>query len=145
MTGKWFLNNQDLYATYGVMIAKGSYNEMMSPPKPRRRMEYEYTDENGLRVDTQSPLTYEPYRYKIKIVIVANSFTDFWTRYNAFFSALAVPGIFALKIADLGITVNLCYEEAKNVDKLVRLKSGKVASAYELSVLELNPKNRIYV
>lgn len=144
MNSKWYINNQDLFGTYGVALLKGSYNEIMSPPRPRRRMEYEYTDESGVRVDTQSALTYEPYRYKIKVLIIASGFADYWAKYNAFYAAIATPGTFTLRVADLGVTVTLLYEEARNVDKSVRLKSGKVASAFEISVLEPNPTNRIY-
>lgn len=144
MNGNWYLNGSDLYATYGVAITKGSYNDIMSPPIPRKRMEYEYTDEDGIRVDKTTPLVFEPKRYKIKVVIVANGFSQFWGRYNAFFNVLAIPGTITLRVAPIGVSVKVFYEGAKNVDKIIRLKNGRVASAFELSVFEPNPKERIY-
>ena len=144
MNGNWYLNGADLYATYGVAITKGSYNDIMSPPTPRKRMEYEYTDENGIRVDKSTALVFEPKRYTIKVVIVASGYSQFWSRYNAFFNAIAIPGTVTLSVVSLGVSVKLLYEGARNVDKMVKLKNGRVASAFELSVLEPNPKERTY-
>ncbi len=144
MQGKWFINSKDTYATWKVAILKGSYSEIMSPPKPRKRLEHAYTDKNGIDVDTTTPLTFEPYRYKIKILIVGNNFEDFWSNYNAFFNEISTPKSFTLKVEDLAVTVNVFYEGARNIDKQIVMKKGKVVCSYEINVLENNPKDRIY-
>lgn len=144
MTGNWYLNGSDLYSTYGVALLKGSYLTIMSPPKPRKRLEHDYVDANGSQVDTTSPLSYEPHRYTISVVITASSYVQFWARYNAFIAAMATPGTFALYIKNLGITVNLLYEGMRCTFKPRSLRSGRVSAVYEISVFEKNPTLRSY-
>lgn len=144
MTNLWKINGADTYSTYGVAIKRGSYLELMSPPTPRKRLEHEYPDANGSAVDTQSSLTYEPRRFSIKVVIIADSYTQFWTRYNAFVAAIATPASFAFWVKDLGITCHLIYEGMKCVDKPHSLRNGRIAVSYDISVFEPNPVNRTY-
>ena len=144
MTTLWKINGIDTYSTYGVGIKRGSYNEIMSPPTPRKRLEHEYTDQNGVDVDTTSPLTYEPRRFNIKVIIAAVDYTAFWTQYNAFIAAIATPSSFSLWVKDIGVTTHLLYEGAKCIDKTRSLRYGKVIVSYEISVLEQNPTNRTY-
>lgn len=144
MTPKWYLNGFDLYSTYGVAILKGSYLNIMSPPKPRKRIEHDYIDANGSQVDTISPLSYEPYRYTLNVLVIAGSYVQFWTRYNAFIAAMATPGTFALYLKDLGITVSLLYEGMRCTSKPRSLRSGRIAATFELSVFEKNPTLRTY-
>jgi len=144
MTNRWKINNVDTFATYGLAIKRGSYNDIMSPPTPRPRLEHEFIDANGAQVDTVSALTYEPRRYTIKILLVGASFTQFWQRYNALRTAIDKPASFALYVADLGITVNLLYEGMKCTSKSRSLRGGKVVAEYDLLVYEPNPVNRTY-
>lgn len=144
MTNKWRINGTDIYSTYGVAIKRGSYLELMTPPTPRKRLEHEYSDANGAQVDTQSALTYEPRRFTVKVVIIADNYAQFWARYNAFIASIATPASFALWVKDIGITANLIYEGMKCTDKPSSLRSGKIAVSYDLSVFEPNPVNRTY-
>lgn len=144
MTGLWKINNRDTFTTWGVGVTRGSYGDILSRPTPKKRLEHDYLDANGVEVDTTSPLTYEASRYKIKVVITGKTFDNFWTNYNAFFAEIDKPVPFTLFISDLGVTVNLLYEGARQTGRIGTLRSGKMAIAFELSVFEFNPKNRIY-
>lgn len=145
MTGLWKINDIDIYEVYGVAILKGSYNDIMSPPTPRKRLEYEYTDRDGTAVDTTTGLTFEAKRYKLKCAIYANSAAQFWTRYNAFIALIAQPGSFNLSISDIDKTVTVLYEGAKVTNKITRIKgSDRIAVEIELSIFEpLQPTNSI--
>lgn len=144
MTNRWKINNTDIYTAYKAAVKRGSYLDIMSPPVPRKRLEHEYTDQSGAEVDSVSPLTYEPRRFSIKIVITADGYGQFWMRYKGLIAAIATPGLFTLYIKDIGVTCNLFYEGAKCVDKPASLRSGRIAVTYEVSVFEPNPVNRIY-
>jgi hypothetical protein len=41
MNGKWVIDDVDLYADLGVLLLKGSYGDIMSPPVPKKRLEYD--------------------------------------------------------------------------------------------------------
>ena len=144
MTGKWYINGSDLFATYGAAITRGSYLDIMSPPVPRKRLEYNYYDENGAKVDIVTALKYEAKRFKIKLIITAESYSQFWTRYFSLLTAINKPGIFTLQIVDIGITVNLLYEGMQCISKPRSLRSGRVAVEYEISAFEPNPTVRTY-
>lgn len=144
MTGLWKINNKDIFAAWGVGITRGSYADILSRPTPKKRLEHDYKDADGLEVDTTSPLAYEANRFKIKVVITGKTFTSFWANYNAFFAEIDKPETFSLYIKDLGVTVTLLYEGATQKGRIGTLRSGKKAIAFEVSVFEPNPKNRIY-
>ena len=144
MQGMWKVNNKDLFVQFGVRILKGSYNDIMSPPKPRVRLEHDYPDATGLMVDTLSPLSYQAKTYKINVLLVGSDASDFWAKYTAFFAEIATPEAFTLYVADLGVTVSLLYEGAQCLKKPSSLKSGRVAVSYEISVKEYNPDLRVY-
>jgi hypothetical protein len=140
MTGKWYLNGSDLYTTYGAAIKKGSYNELLLPPTPRKRLEYEYIDQNGISVDTTSALTYAARRFKMLFMLKASSDTQFWIRYNALFAALAIPGTFTLQITDLNKTFTLLYEGTSKVDKLTKIAGATtVFAVFEINFLQPQP------
>jgi len=144
MNGKWVIGDTDLYADLGVLIFKGSYEEVLTPPAPKKRLEHDYQDKNGVDVDTSSALNYEAKRFKLNVAITAATSSQFWSRYNALLALINKPDTFSLYISDLGVKINLLYEGAKCISKSRSLKSGPVVVAYELSVLESDPTNRIY-
>lgn len=142
MNNKWLINNIDIWAVCKVAITKGSYLDILSPPIPRKRLEHDFIDANGAAVDTASALTYEPKRFNIKIVITGTSYVNYWANYNAFMALVNKPGAWTLKVADLGISINLLYEGLKCVSKPRSFRGGKIAVEYELSVFEPNPTIR---
>ncbi len=144
MNGKWVIDDTDLYAELGVLLLKGSYDEIMSPPSPKKRTEYDYPDKNGLDVDKTSTVVYEAKRFKISVAITASTSGEFWSRYNRFFALINKPGEFALYVADLGVKVNLVYEGAKCNSKTRSLQAGLAVVSYEISLLETDPTNRQY-
>lgn len=147
MTNLWLINGIDLYATYGVYIFKSNYNDLLCPPRPRKRLEHEYTDQDGISVDTTTPLTYEARRFSIKVGLIAVSAADFWTKYNAFFALISQAGSFDLYIADLGKTYTLLFEGVERAEKLtpIATASGQAAATFEIKLLEpvqaTNPAN----
>lgn len=138
MTGLWTLNGLDLYTTFGAALLKGSYDDLLSPASPRKRLEYEYIDQDGVNVDTTTPLTYAPKRFTLKLALKGNNATQFWARYNALFSVLSQPTSFTLYIADLDKTFTLLYEGTAKAQKLTPISSGngKVFATFEIKVLE---------
>lgn len=144
MNGKWKIGSTDLYTSLGVLILKGGYSEVLSPPEPKKRLEYDYQDKDGVDVDKVSNVVYQAKRFKMSFAITASSSSQFWSRYNALLALVDIAGEFALNLIDLGVTVNLLYEGAKCINKSRSLKSGPVVVIYEMSFLEADPTNRTY-
>lgn len=139
MTNKFKINTVDIYTTYGATILKGSYADLLMPAKPRKRLEHEYTDQNGVKVDKISPLTFEPKRFSMRFAIKASSDTEFWSRYNAFFAAVAVKTYISLWIYDLNATYTLYYEGCTKVEKLTRIAgSNFVYAVFDIQFLDPN-------
>lgn len=145
MNGKWTIAGTDLYTGLGVLILKGSYDDILSPPVPKKRLEYDYQDKDGLDVDTTTESTYEAKRFKMSFAITASSSSEFWTRYNGLFALIDTPEEFTFALSDLGVSIELLYEGAKCTHKSGSLNSGKVVVVYEMSFLEPDPTNRTYV
>jgi len=137
MNGLWTINGIDLYDAFGAYILKGSYNDLLSPPMPRKRLEHEYIDQDGVAVDTTSPLTYEARRFTLRVALKGISSTQFWSRYNAFFGLVSTPGSFLLYVADLGKTFTLLYEGTAKAEKLTPIATAsQVYAVFEVKVLE---------
>lgn len=138
MTNLWLINGIDIWLTYGVYILKSNYNDLLTPANPRKRLEHEYTDMDGISVDTISALTYEARRFNIKIGMRATSNTEFWSRYNTFFALLSQAGSFDLYISDLDKTYTLIYEGVARTEKLtpIATANGQVVATFEIKLLE---------
>jgi len=137
MNGLWNINGIDLYETFGAYILKGSYNDLLSPPMPRKRLEHEYIDQDGVAVDTTSQLTYEARRFSIKVALKGNSAAQFWSRYNALFEVLSQPTSFTLYVADLDKTFTLLYEGTAKAEKLTPIATAsQVYAVFDVKVME---------
>ena len=144
MTNKWKISGLDTWTNYGTAILKNSYLDIMTPPTPRRRLEYDYPDANGTKVDVVSPISFEARRYKLNIMIVGNTFFSVLGKSQCPVRCIAKAGTFTLYVADLGVTVTLLYEGMPCVSKPRSMRIGRIAVAYELNVFEPNPANRTY-
>jgi len=138
MTGLWTINGLDLYDIFGAAILKGSYNDLLAPPMPRKRLEYDYVDQDGVAVDTTSALTYEAKRFTLKLLLKASNHAQFWSRYNALFGFLSQATSFELYVTDLDKTFTLLYEGVAKTEKLTPINSGtnSVVATFEINVLE---------
>lgn len=138
MTNRWKINDIDIWESFGVYIFRGNYNELLTPPTPRKRLEHEYADRDGVAVDTTSPLTFEARRFNMKVGLRGNSPADFWNKYTAFFALLAQAGSFTLYIADLARSFTLLYEGVARAEKLtpINTQTGVVYATFEIKLFE---------
>ena len=144
MKGLWLIDNVDMYQHAGAMILKDSYLHIMSPPAPKKRLEHDYADKNGVTVDSSSELKYEPKRFKMMIAISGDSSSQFWSRYEAFFQLIDKPQAISMYLVNLGVTIYLHYEGAQCVHKSRSFKEASAMAVYEVSFLEADPTNRVY-
>lgn len=149
MNGKWIIEGTDIYATMGCLLVKGGYLDLLSPPVPKRRLEHDYPDKNGVDVDTgegeEDPeLYYEAKRFKIHVLVTASTLSQFWSRFYSLLSLIDKTGHFTLYVHELGVSFKLLYEGARCVSKSRSLRSGSIAVLYEISVLEPDPTDRNY-
>lgn len=128
---------EDIFSTYGICLRKGAYESLLEYPAPknlitwsdRRNDGIEYlADKDTIRVDKKN--------VSINMVLFAESESDYYTKYEAFFKRIT-SGILFLKIPTLGKVFKLVYSKQSNLTKL-----NKKSSIFALNFVEPNPTDR---
>lgn len=130
------LNTIDLKAVYGLVILTGT-EKLLEYPERKEPLKTDFLDQNGTDyyLDT---LFLKDKEITLNCAFMADNDTQFWTNYDAFFSAIATVGTQSLYIDDHGKTYQVFYKRTGNFKKsLKRLKNvPKVFVKFDL-ILEV--------
>ena len=137
-TNLYKLGGLDMYTTYGYVPMSGS-NPILQFRKRKEPFSNNWPEENGLEYDLTEVPKYEDRTFNISGWIIAVSKADFYTKYNALFDALNVPGTLTLESIELEKTVEIMYMEMSGIDRLTRMNviSGKVVVKIDLVLKEV--------
>lgn len=99
MTGKTFINGQDLYTSFGAFVTEGGYLDLVKFP-PLKAVEYnDWPEENGIEPDLSAPVL------DTKDVSIPFAFVG--TRIDPFVAALSDKGYHSFEFRELGRTFRL--------------------------------------
>lgn len=112
------------FGCFGVHILDGTYQNILRTPNVRENLKVSVKDKSGVGYDDENVL-YKTKDVQMKLLIHANNITDFWHRYDSFFTALIQPDIrelFSWEIAE-GYK---CFYKSSNITKFDILTTGRV-------------------
>ncbi|NJN27149.1 MAG: hypothetical protein HC819_14815 [Cyclobacteriaceae bacterium] len=113
LSGYWLLDSLDIYDTYGAMIARGGYADLLKSPKRKPSLFNNWPEENGLEIDLDNP-TFEEMEVSIPFYMVGDK-PDFFANHKAFFDKIKGPGLMSLQVNPLEKTFMLYYKNTNNL------------------------------
>lgn len=140
MKGMMYINNQDAYEVYGLIINKGVDRELLKPPKSKPGFSYDWGDENGIETDPDEPPVFERKTYNLPMTLMADNYSDFATKYTEFVNFLLTAKEFNLDISHLNRRFIVRYQSVTSFDKLTPFHSGgKIGCALWLQLTDDYP------
>ena len=118
INGNFFLNYQNAYDYFGVLVAQGGYKGFFSPPALKDIESNDWPEEDGIEVDLSSP-AFESRTFQVDFLCVDSSKID------AFLADLMGAGYQVFDLSEFGISFNLRYVGQK---KTKRINRGEVFS-----------------
>jgi len=112
---------------------------LMRPPKRKASLSNNWPEQNGLEIDLTVP-KYESKEAELSFILSASSETEWWTRYNAFFTLLKSPGERSVFVRELNKTFLVYYIEVTSYEQLTTIKLvSKVVSRFTVKFGIANP------
>src|SRR5690606_12344878 len=140
MKGMMYINNQDAYEVYGLVINKGVDRELLKPPVKKEGYAYDWGDEDGIETDPDESPVFERKRYNLPLTLMADNYSDFATKYTEFVNFLLTAKEFNLDISHLSRRFIVRYKSVTSFDKLRPIHSGgKIGCALWLQLTDDYP------
>ena len=135
MKGQAYINDKDIYTTWGGVLAKGTYEALLKPAPNKTLIQNKSRLEDGKRVLINNPKLDER-DVIISIWISGTNQSDYLAKYKDFTEEIA-SDIIRLKVPALGMIFKLIYMNCSNYGDY-GLMRGKLT----LKLNEPNPMDR---
>ena len=142
MSGEFTINGLNTYSTWGIVLASGSVEQLLALPPAKDYIVNESRLENGVRVLTSgTALAKEADReVTLEIHMLAESATDFKTKYAAFLSYIRSNRNLELSTSHSSEAYHFIYRSCNSFSDW----NGRVCHI-ALRLWEPNPSNRTAV
>ncbi|MCF3107327.1 hypothetical protein LL912_00910 [Niabella sp. CC-SYL272] len=145
MTGKYFLNGLDMYTQYGFVPAPGCSDDFLRFRQPKERPFNDWPEYSGKEYDTSDNPVYNDRVFTLRGHIVVSTESEFWTKWNALFTAFDKPGTQTVRVGEFsGDTTQasgfkVFMLEQPEIKRWTRLKDypGKRAVEFTLKLQEV--------
>lgn len=139
LSGKYAMDTLDLWDNYGVFLESGT-EEFLRMPERKESITNNWPDRIGIDMDLTSPV-FKERDITIRCALIANNESDWWSKYNAFRTALMAPGKRLFYIAELSRSYQVVFIKSTGFTKFTRIKTmGTVAAKFTLQLLEPEPR-----
>ena len=140
-TGIAYINDKDIYTTFGASLIGGSFENMLLRPDRKETAENDMISHPGVQAFTDN-IQPQARDIELSFLIEGDSLEDYLQKYDALLDELdsdTTGSIFALRITPLRTTYKLQRKPCLSFDTVSAGKAGKLI----VTVRELNPKDRI--
>lgn len=137
MKDQAYINDKDIFATWGAALAKGAYEALLKPAPNKTLIQNKSRLKHGRSVIANNETFKTDERdISIPVWICGESQEDYLVKYKSFIEEIT-SGIIRLKVPILGMTFKLTYLNCSNYGDY-GLKKGKLT----LKMNEANTKDR---
>ncbi len=141
MEARWKINGTDITAEYGVLLRKGAYDAIMTPPPAKAYVTESCREDDGEKAYVSNPRS-EARDVVVPCVIYAEGgVDDLWNRRDAFLSLLK-SGELEMELCLHDRTFRYYYKTAGNWSRISRA-NGTVYCTFSLTLREPNPDVRL--
>ena len=142
MVGKLFIDGNDAYTSYGVVVEDS--NSLLDPVSMKDPTVNKWGDENGVEVYT-GEVYFEPRALSLKVAIVGTSASNMMSRLKTFFNALNATGLRYLKAQYINKGYLVYLKDTSPVSKITRFNGNPSIARFTLHFTEPYPVGRHFV
>lgn len=137
MINRLFINDKDAYLTWGVLLQKGAYSNIIMPANNKPYTTNEQRSTAGTQVFFDNPQPQER-TFQVNFVILADTEEEYLQKFNSFVNELNLGNV-KMRIPTLKMEINIY------VDSYLNLSYFKSKGIFNVRFNEPNTKNRIYL
>lgn len=130
-------NSKDLDAHYGTIIESG-LDQWLVMPELKEPAIYDYQDENGIDVDL-TVRYFKAKRVRMYCALIADSFADYWNKYNALVQDLSAPGLIRFYVNEYKRGFYVYFERQAEFKGITNLENGTIGVKFALDFVEPEP------
>jgi len=140
LSGKWFIDGIDLFATFKLFIEEGSADFLKFPPK-KASIEHDWMDSHGREVDL-SRVFLDQREGVLEMAIIATNRDDFFQKQSDFITHMTQPGKRRFEIDSHGNRSYYIYYKECNNFRAVKALTGSMTGyfAYRFSLVVVEPE-----
>ncbi|GHV66998.1 hypothetical protein FACS1894199_11590 [Bacteroidia bacterium] len=144
LDGLLFINNVDVYQTYGVFLSENNasdhanYSALLKPSDIKPTIAVNFREENGEKLPDELLPRSEPRDISLQFAIIATSTTDYKQKYKSFVQFLKA-GWLNINVTELGETFKMYFLSCDNYDQLTALNDNTVAAKFKVRFREPVP------
>ena len=133
-----------MYTTYGFIPKRGTTDDFLKKPDFKERYSNDWPDEDGVEFDLLSTPKKKAREFDLVGYILADSASQFWTRYNALYDVFDTAGTQIIRVGEFSndtehaAGINVFLKAMPKPKRLTRLKnnSGVIAAEITLQLQE---------
>lgn len=143
LEGLFFINDVDVFKTYGVYLCEDkpedqtNYSALLRPSDGKALEAVNYPERNGETLPASIAVKREPRDVTLKLAIVANTSAEWFSRYRAFLDFIRA-GWLTLRLPEIALTFRMHYKACKGYDHLTSFE-GYVAGKIQITLREPEP------
>lgn len=141
MVGKLFIDNNDLYTTYGITCEKVEGALALLGVKQNNVVNWQ--DEHGDDIYLGKPY-YESRDINIKCGLVAAGTSQYLSNITNFFNLLTGPGLHYLKVANINKGYMIYLRASSDIMRITKFSGSPVIGKFTLKLNEPHPVKRIF-
>lgn len=108
MIGRLFIDGEDAYVTYGVVVCQGGYDRLVEFPKPKKYTTTDWHEEDGIEIDG-GIMYFECRSFAINFMCKGDE-----SNFNSFVIKLSDGVLHTFNFAAISLTCNLRYVSCSN-------------------------------
>lgn len=144
LTGLYSINGTDVYTAYGLVVRGGTDDFLRYPDRKPPAISKDWADENGDDTDLSEIPVFQSKDISLQIAILADTYDEFWAKYEAFFAELSLPGTIRFYVAEFDRSFYIYYDSITAFSRLTRLKvtgflDYKIVCTYTIKFTEPVP------
>ena len=139
MTGQAYINNKDIFLTWGMTLISGAYEALLTPAPMKDYIENKSRGMHGSRIVAAAEnARMDSRNVSIPFFIEGATEAEYLTRFESFITEIT-SGMFTLKIPRMQRSFKLVYTECSKYGNY-GMTRGKFIAKFK----EPNPKDRTY-
>jgi hypothetical protein len=149
--GQYFIDGKDFWTLFSIMVESGS-DDFLKYPSKKDSITRNWSDADGTDVDL-SAVYFNSRDISLRCAMLADSETDFWTKYEAFINQWKLPGSHRIEVSEFGLRSFYCYyRDTSQFTRFTRVRDGngqiKIACKFTLNITESEPQlnsNNVFI
>lgn len=135
VSNMFFINGKDTWLTWGLLLERGSFGQLLMPPKRKDTLSFSWMDEDGTDRDVSAYFK-ESRTLNLPCAILATSLADLQSKFSGFLEEVQKAGRFSLFINELGTSADFILNEVGELSFPYGTEGEYVIGKFNITIVD---------